>query len=657
MFRRLRTGEETTRQMQFQRCPNCRERNDVSVYVQGQLTRCVRCQLRFAVERPVSPQANDPFVEGVVESQTEVSVLGDRPVTPPPSPADAARPMIASAELFPTPAERPARPAADAAARTNAGYVEGKPQIPGYECVVLLGRGGMGEVWRARQVSLDRPVAVKILSPTLAVEPDFVRRFERESTALAALSHPHIVSVFDRGSANGSWYFVMEFVEGRSLRERVSDGKPSRNELLRLLAQVARAIEYAHKKGVIHRDLKPENVLIDHVGHAKVADFGLAGMSETGRSSLTMTAVAMGTAHYMAPEQRKDAKNVDSRADLYSLGVMLYEMVCSEVPQGRFPTPREKVPDIDRRLDAMIMRLLDQNPEKRPSRASEVADLLDMLTSTDRIVERQVAVPMQPRPQTWSSVLRDFQRLTFAHKSMLVGAALLFVLIIAVAIAKGGSGRVAEVKLPAKIDRGGAGSGRSALVSFAPGGTPDTVLAVGGGWSIQKNELVRELERETPKRAPRAYLLPLRADLENATLDADISFDGLAPGTGDKAPMAELVFYRDRDRHVGLRLSPLEDTPFTLFFAPAVKGKTTWVAAEPRDKTSSATRKYRLQLQMTSGRANASLDGRLIASTIVGLSGLRAKIGFGCRNVRCHFSNVRLQGLVSDTTPPTSAQK
>ncbi|MFY0577371.1 serine/threonine-protein kinase [Cystobacter fuscus] len=244
-------------------------------------------------------------------------------------------------------------------------FVGGTLAVPGYELLRVLGRGGMGEVWLARQMSLGRRVAVKVLPPRLAKDPEFVQRFDKEATALATLSHPHIVQIIDRGVAGEHYYFVMEYVEGRSLRDVMGELSPP--EALRVALQVARALECAQEKDIIHRDLKPENILVDGRGHVKVADFGLAGIRRPDSTErLTATSVAMGTLNYMAPEQRRDAKNVDGRADLFSLGVMLYEMLTGEVPVGRFRLPSERVPGLDKRVDAVVERLLETEPEARP---------------------------------------------------------------------------------------------------------------------------------------------------------------------------------------------------------------------------------------------------------------------------------------------------
>ncbi|HYH96279.1 serine/threonine-protein kinase [Hyalangium sp.] len=252
--------------------------------------------------------------------------------------------------------------------------------INGYRLENLVGMGGMGEVHRATQLSLGRTVAVKLLNPELAKDPAFVARFEKEAAALAALSHPNVVSIVDKGKSDATYYLVMEFVEGPSLREQVRSPLLTPKEALRMMMEICRAVDYAHNRGVIHRDLKPENILFDQQagGLAKVTDFGLASFLDDANSrfNLTSTHVSMGTLSYMAPEQRVDAKNADKRADIFSLGVILYELLTGEVPLGTFDPPSQAKPGIDPRLDAIVARCLKPDPEERyPTVAELMADL------------------------------------------------------------------------------------------------------------------------------------------------------------------------------------------------------------------------------------------------------------------------------------------
>lgn len=261
-----------------------------------------------------------------------------------------------------------------------------KPSIPGYELRQLVGKGGMGEVHMATQLSLQRTVAVKLLKPELAKDDEFVARFEKEGAALATLRHPQIVSIVDRGKAGGTYYLVMEFVEGPSLRDKMRNGDFDANKALVAMLLIARAIEYAHGRGVVHRDLKPENILFDEQAGdiPKVSDFGLAALDESHgplQRNLTQTHVSMGTASYMAPEQSVDAKTAGPRADIYSLGVMLYETLTGELPVGQFDPVTVKKPGLDKRLDPIIARCL------KPSPADRYPTVTALLTELEKVVQ------------------------------------------------------------------------------------------------------------------------------------------------------------------------------------------------------------------------------------------------------------------------------
>ncbi|QRK12948.1 serine/threonine protein kinase [Archangium violaceum] len=255
--------------------------------------------------------------------------------------------------------------------------------IPGYRLEKLVGTGGMGEVHKATQLSLGRTVAVKLLSQQLAQEESFVARFQKEAAALATLHHPNIVSIVDKGSTASTYYLVMEFVDGPSLREWMRTPQEDPNETLRVMLQICRAIEYAHNRGVIHRDLKPENILFDaQAGDLpKVTDFGLASFLEdtSTRFALTSTHVAMGTLSYMAPEQKVDSKNADGRADIFALGLIFYEMLVGELPAGHYDPPSRRRPGLDPRLDGIIANCIKQLPADRYSSVSELIRALEPL--------------------------------------------------------------------------------------------------------------------------------------------------------------------------------------------------------------------------------------------------------------------------------------
>jgi predicted Ser/Thr protein kinase len=273
-------------------------------------------------------------------------------------------------------------------------------QFPQLEIVEFLGMGGMGIVYKARQTRLDRVVALKILPVESQQHPSFAERFSREAKALARLNHPGIITVHDFGQTGAYYYFVMEFVDGMNLRQLLKARSVSPRQALDLVAQICSALQFAHDEGVVHRDIKPENILVNKKGQVKIADFGLAkllgGEPDT---SLTMSQAAMGTFNYMAPEQRENAQKVDHRADIYSLGVVFYEMLTGELPIGHFAPPSEKV-QVDVRLDEVVLKSLAKEPERRYQHASEVK------TKVDTISQAMPAAPppSAEAPQTEDSV-------------------------------------------------------------------------------------------------------------------------------------------------------------------------------------------------------------------------------------------------------------
>ena len=320
-------------------------------------------------------------------------------------------------------------------------------RFPQLEVLELLGKGGMGAVYKARQRELDRLVAVKILPPEVARDPAFAERFTREARALARLSHPNIVAVYDFGrssnlpspsgrgaggegaggdgaggeglggaggggegaaresdfgrtstplspSGRGAggegiereaslFYFIMEYVDGVNLRQAIESGGVSPKEALGIVPQICDALQFAHDEGIVHRDIKPENILVDKRGRVKIADFGLAKLlgQAPGDVSLTGTQQVMGTLRYMAPEQIEGTKAVDHRADIYSLGVVFYELLTGELPIGRFAPPSKKV-QIDVRLDEVVLRALEKEPEQRYQHVSEVKTEVEQISST-----------------------------------------------------------------------------------------------------------------------------------------------------------------------------------------------------------------------------------------------------------------------------------
>ncbi len=270
---------------------------------------------------------------------------------------------------------------------------------------VEIGRGAMGVVYRARHAMDGRVAAVKVLSPRLVADERFVERFEHESLATIALAHPRIVQVLDRGVTSGLPWYAMELIEGPNLRERMRTRALGQTELARFAISVCLGLQHAHAQGVVHRDIKPENLLVDASGEAKIADFGLARLFGDRWVELSRHSVSggpVGTPFYMAPELVK-GHPPDGRADLYSLGVVLYEALTGDLPMGRVRPPRDARPTLDPRLDRLVMLLLEMEPLRRPGSAEEVADLLNDILANKYVappepVALQADMGREPRP-------------------------------------------------------------------------------------------------------------------------------------------------------------------------------------------------------------------------------------------------------------------
>jgi serine/threonine-protein kinase len=288
-------------------------------------------------------------------------------------------------------------------------------QIVGnYRVLSELARGGMGEVYRAQHELLGRPAAIKFLRPELSANEVLVQRFFDEARAASAIRHPGIIEVYDFGySPKGDAYYVMELLDGETLATRLARvGKLAEVEVTAITRDIASALKAAHDAGIIHRDLKPDNIFLvrgsDGGDRVKVVDFGVAKLADRAtQSGHTRTGVLMGTPLYMAPEQAREAARIDHRADLYSLGCIMYEMLVGAPPfagegageiiamQMFTPPerPRTRVPAISPELDALVMRLLAKEPAERPDHAAEVARSLGERLSVDRS-----SIPPTPRP-------------------------------------------------------------------------------------------------------------------------------------------------------------------------------------------------------------------------------------------------------------------
>lgn len=285
------------------------------------------------------------------------------------------------------------------------------PHFPQLDLLECLGRGGMGVVYKARQKSLNRLVALKLLAPERANDPQFAARFEREAHALAALNHPNIVDVYDFGQAGGFYFLLMEFVDGVNLRQLLQAKRLTPKEALSIVSPICDALQCAHDHGILHRDIKPENLLIDKTGVVKIADFGIAKIihsetdppvcSETGQTGGSAS-LPIGTPDYVAPEQVNGT--ADHRADIYSLGVVLYEMLTGERPKDKLEAPSKRV-QVDIRIDEIVLRALEKTPELRFATAAEFRTQVEAVTNDcDPPVPPAMPVPTHKH----SSIPRDF---------------------------------------------------------------------------------------------------------------------------------------------------------------------------------------------------------------------------------------------------------
>ena len=266
--------------------------------------------------------------------------------------------------------------------------------FPQLEIIELVGHGGMGVVYKARQPRLDRFVALKLLPQSLAADAAFAERFNREARVLARLNHANIVTVHDFGQSGGFFYLLMEFVDGVNLRQAMRAGRFTPQQAMLLVPEICEALQFAHDEGILHRDIKPLNILLDTRGRVKIADFGIAKLVGEAKEKVTLTAsgAAIGTPHYMAPEQLERPQDVDQRADIYSLGVVFYEMLTGELPIGRFAPPSQKSA-VDGRVDEVVFHALEKEREKRFRSANEVK------TSVEAITAHPASAPSSPGPR------------------------------------------------------------------------------------------------------------------------------------------------------------------------------------------------------------------------------------------------------------------
>jgi len=297
--------------------------------------------------------------------------------------------------------------------------------IGNYDLVEKIAEGGMGAIWRARDRRNGLVVAIKVMPPHMAANPVLLKRFEQEFRAASRLNHPNVVRALDYGDSGSSPYLVMEFVEGESLGQKLErEGKMPETEAIKVIAQVAQGLHRAHKQGLIHRDVKPDNILISPDGTAKLADLGLVKEAETDLN-LTRTGRGLGTPHFMAPEQFRNAKGADVRCDVYSLGATLYVMVTGELPfkssgpldawmkkiQNDLELPRELNPNLSERVNWAILRAMSADPEQRPKSCREFIEDL-----TGHSTRRLPTVSGAATQELWYLVYRDDEGQTHTVK-------------------------------------------------------------------------------------------------------------------------------------------------------------------------------------------------------------------------------------------------
>jgi len=316
-----------------------------------------------------------------------------------------------------------------------------RPQIPGYEIIAEISRGPTAVVYRALQLSLKRTVLIKALHPQAAAEPDIVQRFEREAQACARLKHPNIVDVFDFGTFEGSFYIVMEYVEGISLKDLLArDGALPLDIALQILTEVLKGLAHAHTRGVLHRDLKPANILLSYEGAVKLTDFGLAAFLDS--PGVTAHGSVVGTPAYMSPEQ-VSGETLDARSDLFSLGATFYEMVtggqafgattsaaCLNKVLNEEPPPVSAFcPDFPDALRAVLEKLLQKNRDQRPASCTAVLEALEKFCQTRNIALGQERVARYlENPQGYSFEFPSPRKQRFAPWPAILAAA--FVLVI-----------------------------------------------------------------------------------------------------------------------------------------------------------------------------------------------------------------------------------
>ena len=414
-------------------CPKCKTRYRLKDDTKAAKVRCKKCQTIIQVkpsaapeEKPqraemktVAPEAAEKKPASRAEMKTAV------PTPPEEKPQRAEMKTVAPEPAEEKPASRAemktVAPGGEAKAQQRAEMKTAAPSAParpapgvqpeepgedpligrtlgGYEVLKKLGEGGMGAVYEARQIALDRSVALKVLPAHLAANKTFITRFSREALSVARLNHTNIVQIYDIGKSEGTYFFSMEYVRGTTLGDMIEkQGKMDPAVAAGYILQAVRGIESAHRKNIIHRDIKPDNIMVNEEDIAKVADLGLAKQLESEEMSVTMSGVGMGTPVYMSPEQGSDAKNVDARADIYSLGCTLYHLITGRIPfdgssayeiitkhvSEPLTVPHEVDDSIPEDLSRIVEMMLAKKKEERYQSMPEIIQALEEYLGVD----------------------------------------------------------------------------------------------------------------------------------------------------------------------------------------------------------------------------------------------------------------------------------
>jgi serine/threonine protein kinase len=404
-----------------------------------------------------------------------------------------------------------------------------------YEILEELGRGGMAIVFKAKEKQLDREVAIKVLPFSLAFDKEFVERFQREARTSAKLEHPNIIPIYRVGKSGRVIYFVMKFLRGKPLSNVLAErGSLPPAEIKKILAEVGRALAYAHKKEIVHRDIKPDNIMFDEHGHAVVTDFGIAKAASGGK--LTGTGMSIGTPHYMSPEQAK-AQPLDGRSDIYSLGVVAYQCLTGSVPfdgedsfsigykhiMEEIPTP--PLDNIEKRqLFDIVRKMMAKTPAQRFQNADELVTVLESGRSVTFTTDATMAMPSLTGVRMSSAPTTPLPRATGTRpgageeprRSVLSGL-LLWLLIVGAVFGGGGFYAYKQGLIFAK-EKGGAGDS-----TVARGGASDTTRLAAGDTTKRPGDTSHTATLPPP---PPASGAPGTLVLQNVPTGARISIEG-----------------------------------------------------------------------------------------------------------------------------------